>query len=481
MKHIVCCFIIYFIFLNTELSAQNKTADISAAQAIEDIDWLGRFISDAHIAPFSLFSEVEWKENIESLKAKLNSQDNISIAALYVNLLPVLYKIKDIHLSLYLPLKKNDYVQGKKYILKLKIKIFSDELYIMNQNINNLPKGSRVLKINNIEDTEIIHALRDVSPSDGVNPWSQNRIAERNFTELFPLLFHVNQTNILEVIKPDEDTVSIVHIAGEVLQKGFSNSGRKQKNRNYHEISLYKSLNAALIRIPSFSSGSSSEFRDFLKFAFGEIENANIEHLILDLRNNEGGYAERGERLLSYLIPDKTPYVTSIIFKKSKMADEIYNKQSRNSELLKHLFVLDELMNMDEKSYGSYDTVFYRETKPSGLVFLGKLYVMVNGLSVSTTGLVCNSLREHRGAFFIGEPGGFTPQGTFGQVLRFTLPNSGISGYVSTIRFNSGNDFVIDSIPFMPDVLVFESIDDFLKNRDPVLEKTLEIIQRKQN
>jgi C-terminal processing protease CtpA/Prc len=142
--------------------------------------------------------------------------------------------------------------------------------------------------------------------------------------------------------------------------------------------------------------------------------------------------------------------------------------------------VLDELMKLENSSYGTYDTVYYGNIKPHGFVFSGKLYILMNGLSVSTTGLVCNSLRLHRGALFIGEPGGFTPQGTFGQAIRFTLPNSGIAGYMSTIRFNSTNDFIIDSIPFMPDIHVNETIEDILEGRDPVLEKTLEIIRRKQ-
>ncbi len=475
------CFFLNILVFISQTQAQKTSAMISSESAIEDVEWLSHFIADVHIAPFSLLPQQIWNENVESLKQTLQAQESISRTELFIQLLYIFHKIKDIHLSLFLPGIKSTYINENKLILPLKVRILGDQLYVAEKNYEQMPFGSRIVKINHVNDSLIIDELRRVTPADGNNPWSQNRIAEKMFVELFPLLFQVKNFNEIEFIPPNADTVSVTKIPGFVPHKKYS-TGKSQKTlKSYHEITLYKSLNTAYLSIPSFSEGSVSAYNEFLKFAFSEIHDAGVEHLILDLRNNEGGYAERGEKLLSYLIPEKTPYVTSIVFKKSKMADEIFNKQSKNSLLIKRLFVLEELLRMESRPYGSYDTVYYGTTKPTKEVFQGKLYVLINGMSVSTTGLVCNSLREFRGAFFIGEPGGFTPQGTFGQVLRFTLPNSGISGYMSTIRFNSGYDFEIDTIPFMPDVRIFEDIEDLLQNRDPVVRKTLEIIKRKQN
>jgi len=60
------------------------------------------------------------------------------------------------------------------------------------------------------------------------------------------------------------------------------------------------------------------------------------------------------------------------------------------------------------------------------------------------------------------------------------LPNSRINGYMSTIRFNSNNDFTVGTDPFLPDIQVFETQKDIVEENDPVLEQTLNIIRNKQ-
>jgi hypothetical protein len=133
---------------------------------------------------------------------------------------------------------------------------------------------------------------------------------------------------------------------------------------------------------------------------------------------------------------------------------------------------------LESMPYGIFDTVFYAGSKPAPQhVFLGRVYVLINGMSISTTGLFCNSLRKHRGAVFVGQAGGFTTGGTYGQVLPFRLKHSGITGYMSTIRFVSDKEVVRDTLPFYPDIYVIETIHDIISKRDAALERTLEFIK----
>ncbi len=477
-----CVFLfLIFYFINIRYGfSQKKGIFLTSQQAIEDIEWLQKFIKDVHIAPNALFPEQEMNDSFIALKAKFMGMDKVSRTTLFINLLPVYYKVRDIHLSLFLPFPENDFIKQEKYVLDIKIKILNDNIYALGNTNPLIPAGSRILSVNNLPDSVILREIRAVSPSDGQNDFSKNRLAERNFVEFFPLLFPVRKENNLKIVQPERsDTTEVTISASQAEKNSFAKrSGTNAKN--FHEVMILDSLKTALIRVSSFTEGSNEDFRDYLNFAFGEIEKRNITNVIIDLRNNEGGFAMRGEMLLSYLIPLNVPYVTNVVFKKSRMADEIFNRQSRNSPLLKRILVLDELMKLENSSYGTYDTVYYRETAPADKVFRGKVYVLINGLSVSTTGLVCNSLRAHRGALFIGEPGGFTSSGTYGQVIKFSLPHSRISGYMSTIRFNSTEEFFNDSLPFMPDVPVNETIEDVLQNRDPVFAEALRIIILKQ-
>ncbi len=474
-------FILSVLFILSQSYGQNsKKAELTSEQAIEDIEWLIGFMEDVHIDPWAIISKDSLQNAFNHVRQQIESQGTISRSKFYTLILPAFHQLKDIHISLFLPSKYNDYVKSRKYFILLKIRIVEDMLINIDKKSNQLPFGARILSINGFSDSLIISTFRASSPSEGYNKFTKTRIVENSFAELFPLLFQIEKENIIQYVPFDSDETQTVTIKGMKPARNFYKSVYNQKNLNYHEVILYDSLKAALIKIPSFSDDGPTAYDNYLRFAFSTIQKAGTEHLILDFRGNEGGYAERGEVLLSYLIAEETPYVTNIIFKKSKMADEIFNQQSMDSPLLKRMYVLSELLKMKTRAYGTYDTVYYRHAQPHENAFHGKLYVLIDGMSISTTGLVCNSLRVHRGAVFIGEPGGFTSGGTFGQVIRFVLPNSRINGYMSTIRFNSNNDFTVGTDPFLPDIQVFETQKDIVEENDPVLEQTLNIIRNKQ-
>ncbi len=470
----------FFLYTNVVYAQKDKEI-LSLQEAISDIIWLEQFIEDVHICPDSLYSGNSLKKSFFLLKAEITRNGSISRTEFYTRLLPIFYIIQDIHLYLFLPIKDNEYLKQGNYFLPFQMKIIGDQLYLINADSKIIPKGARIISINGYHDYEIIAKLSSASPSDGNNPYSRALIAEKNFIELFPLFFPVFIMNQIRFMYPGSEEITSINYPGNNKIKKYIKSSGTNPVPNYHEMFFFEDPYAAMIRIPSFSEGSTDDFKDFLNFVFNTISERNIEHFIIDMRGNEGGYAERGEFLLSNLISHDTPYINSIIFKHSLMADEIFNKQSKNSPLLKRMYVLDELLKMSDTPYGTYDTIFYSKTEPHGQVYEGKLYVLINGLSVSTTGLVCNALREHRGALFIGQPGGFTPQGTFGQVIRFRLPHSRIMGYMSTIRFNSTDSFSVKTTPFLPDIHVDETINDVINDKDPVLEQTLDIIRKKQD
>lgn len=473
----VCLFFLSFL---TIAHAQKRDAPLSAQYAIEDVQWLERFIFDVHINVGALYPDSVLHQTFQNLIDSISGIQKISRVELYTSLLPVFHLINDIHLSMYLPKKQNEYVKNKGYFLLLPVRIIDNGLFVAKTKKSSIPFGARIVRINGIPDSVIIRKMQSTSPSDGDNIYSKNRIAEKNFIELFPLFFSVQKTNRVEWIRYNSlDTVS-TDVPGTKKINQLLQSTESSAYTNYHKITFYRSLSTVKIDVSSFSVDNSEDYKEFLRWVFYTLYEEDIDNLIIDLRNNEGGYAERGEQLLSYLIPQETPYITSIIFKKSQMADEIFNKQSKNSPILKRMYVLSELLDMKNQPYGTYDTVFYETTQPEEFHFEGNIYVLINGLSVSTTGLFCNSLRTHRGAVFIGEPGGFTPQGTFGQAIGFKLPHSKITGYMSTIRFNSTDSSAIMTQPFVPDVLVIETQEDIVLGRDPALNRTLEIIARKQ-
>ena len=196
------------------------------------------------------------------------------------------------------------------------------------------------------------------------------------------------------------------------------------------------------MRIADFTSGGPGEYERFLRDAFAMIAKEKTSTLVIDLRDNTGGYADRGMELCRYLFPNSFSYTCNLITKASK---SIRQELMRQSPLQREFFLFFS-KNFGSKSIKGIWTQKPSErsdysTKPINpankkLVYTGNLYLMINGFSASTSGLVINTLSQRKKTVTVGEPAGCLQNGTFGQPTKFELPNSGIIGYISILRFN---------------------------------------------
>lgn len=78
------------------------------------------------------------------------------------------------------------------------------------------------------------------------------------------------------------------------------------------------------------------------------------------------------------------------------------------------------------------------------------------------------ALKENTNAILYGEPTGGKPNG-YGEVRRFTLPNSKLIINYSTKYFESK----IENDSLMPDHVIEPSISDYINGIDPVMEEIL--------
>ena len=394
MRKCSSLFLLLYVLVVSPSLAQSQHQEISGKQAASDIRQLIQLVDDIHINPYVLYPDSLWKDELQKLILQFEKKASVSRSDVFISVLPHFFKLRDIHLSLSLPLKNNDYLKNRKHYLLMKVRILDDCLYYTGSFYTQIPFGSQIISINGVSAEEIIQKMLLMSPSEGMNPETQSLFAERNFLEYFPLVYHVQQSNKIQFIEPGGNNIVETYAEGKIPTKQSGKKGVPPKTPNYFKIQFYDNWNTAYIAIESFSHGSTQEYKDFLQFTFTTIWEKGVQNLIIDLRNNEGGYAERGEKLLSFLISEETPFVESIIYKNSRLADSIYDRLSKNSMLLKRMNILDEVYRLKSNPYGYIDTVFYAKSQPAPHhVFLGRVYVLINGMSISTTGLFCNSLR----------------------------------------------------------------------------------------
>jgi hypothetical protein len=104
-----------------------------------------------------------------------------------------------------------------------------------------------------------------------------------------------------------------------------------------------------------------------------------------------------------------------------------------------------------------------------GLSAKGHLFVIVSRNTFSSGLLAATDLRKVASPLIFGEPTGGKPN-SYGEVLTFSLPNSGLTVTYSKKYFKTQEQ---DTSSLLPDVTITVSAADFFAGRDPVLDAAL--------
>jgi len=226
----------------------------------------------------------------------------------------------------------------------------------------------------------------------------------------------------------------------------------------------------ANLKVRSFSKSlikrKGQRYKQFFKEAFQQIASHKMDHLILDLRGNDGGNAEIAVELFSYLNGETDSFYNEVFSITKKIDDEAYDEKVVLKDFRK-----------DGEIY-RYKKLGAHQSQPSKYLFTGALYVLTDAYSFSATGFLAGKLKNYNRAIFIGEETGGNPnQNTSGPKPKLTLPHSKVNITVPLIFFKTNVDFENTGRGVLPDHLVRPSIEDILEGNDTVLDYTKELIR----
>lgn len=188
-----------------------------------------------------------------------------------------------------------------------------------------------------------------------------------------------------------------------------------------------------------------------------EVLEKNPESLIIDLRNNQGGNAENGIYLFSYLLNQKFEYVRAL----KKVIGS-----TDTSQILKSIS----------------NTTFTKTGKPKENIYPGNLYVLTNGGSFSNSGIFCSRIKFYNRGKIIGEETGGNSTVLSGQFGGSTiLRNTKIECYNSNYQIVITDEKNSNCRGVIPDYKISPTIADIISNNDVILNYTLALIKQKQN
>ena len=189
--------------------------------------------------------------------------------------------------------------------------------------------------------------------------------------------------------------------------------------------------NIAYIRISRFGNDTATE----MNRAASKIIAKKSKGIILDLRNNPGGYLEAAVDVSSKFI-------------------------SR-----------DKIVVMEEMGDGSRKN---HKSRGKGILGNVPIVVLVNGGSASSSEIVAGALRDNIGAELVGKK-------TFGKgsVQELERLSGGSSLRITVAKWLTPNGEYIMEKGISPDFEVDLTKDDYNNDRDPQLDKAIEVLKEK--
>ncbi len=219
-----------------------------------------------------------------------------------------------------------------------------------------------------------------------------------------------------------------------IFREGWSETKEISIVRDVVEIPSLKlemkEDNIAYIKLYHFSETGRTAFQQ----AGVQILNSQADRIILDLRNNPGGYLEVAQSIAGWFL-EKGQVVTV----------EDFGGKKENKEYL---------------------------AQGAGQLSTYPLIVLINQGSASGSEILAGALRDNRDVLLVGEQ-------SFGKGSVQTLEDlTKGSVKVTVARWLTPNGTLIDGEGLAPDVEIEMTEDDYAEDLDPQLDKAIELIKQ---
>lgn len=313
-----------------------------------------------------------------------------------------------------------------------------------------IPLGSEVLEVNNIPvdeflRTQIIPYVFASTAHDLMNRTMQGLTMGKRDTEI-----------VFKIRTPagESKTITMVRNRSKVVDWAIQ--------RPVTPIFEHRKLESGIdyMALNTFNT-------DSIVIRFKEIlpQLQNSKGIIIDIRRNGGGNGGHASEILKHFTEQKTFLGSSWRTRELRSSYKAWGSHPSATypEYIKH--AKGEAWYIDSNSVVENDV--------TGKKIMAPIVVLIGNYTFSAAEdfLIFLSTIKDRKSVLIGDKTG----GSTGQPLMFQLPGGGWAG-VCTKRdtYPDGKDFVGFGIE--PDITVKETVDDLINNRDPVLEKGIEVL-----
>ncbi|MEX0844568.1 MAG: S41 family peptidase [Balneolaceae bacterium] len=461
-------------------SAQNfsYSTQFTPEQTEQDVDFL--FNATRNINPLLFENPLI----VTSFKQRLDSVRNEILVPLtrtefYVRFAPVLSSLQDGHTYLSIPFDDiSNYLNNGGLLLPFDV-IFLDEQIFIKKNYSDDLTFSAGMEIHSINGVSANQILLDLSQlQSGKNPnWGLRRMEGRSdlFKAFLWMKYGWNDTFDLQVTHHDE---SIHQILSGVKIETIRSQRESTNTSNLFNYRLIEH-DIGYLQV-SYFGGKTKSFRQFLKSTFDQIQKDQIDHLIIDVRDNVGGNSDQADELLSYFASEPFNSKKKVSVRASEQFKE--HAKQRIPKTLRWL----PLQYLDAKGRAIWRAddgamvVIDEEPvqpKPKSKRFTGNTYLLINEGSFSTAAVFASAFKRLGYGELIGRTTGGEDGIFYAESINVTLPNNDLNLVISSMKFQLDDESARMSKPgVVPNIYVNKILEDEIDSVDTILDEAKKLI-----
>lgn len=488
MKNILKILIISIIS-----NAVQGQKQLNSVKATEDFTIFENILSKGHPGLYEYISKDSLTNLIAAQKNRID--DSINDINLYKSLATITSALGDGHLQLFAP----NTLKTQNYYFPLILKIINTEFYTDTDDFS-IPVGSKIDRINGIPSATILQKLKKFVSSDGYNITRKYRDIELKFGLYFAYEYGITKNFDITYRSPGSDDVKTISLAAEPFIKvRLRNAKRNSYFHSFHKakdtiqyfekrisnkspyVYYPKDLKTAVIVVNSFR-GDVKIFKSNLIKIFKEINKKRAEHLIIDVRNNDGGYRPNAIHLFNFITETKFKQRTKEFVVTLQIPEKDYIIQTFGDEnlFLKAKFQQHPVIDGWEIKFDELETIMVPEKHR----FKGKVYVLTSGTTFSAgTEFALDAKNDPKITILGEETGGGYYQHVGQFPVYYELPNSKIIVvmFLEKIEHFVANHDVKKGSGILPDKYITLDRNDLIAGTDPLLKYLYQLISLYKN
>ncbi|MEZ4847028.1 MAG: S41 family peptidase [Bacteroidia bacterium] len=446
MKQIKILILITFVVMTSNLASQNHS--YSNKEIASDLAYLKTELEQNHPNLYTYSSKEQIDEWFKTKSSNL--PDSLTDKEAFKIITSISGLLKDGHSYMYPNARHLEEFFKSAPLFPLDVFLMNDNLIVVGNHSNeqNIPLGVVLTRINGIEIKEIQSLIVQHTCRDGNNLAYPKHLFYQFFPAFYSYFYGFYKSFQIEYITPKGEQK-------EIIIQGLRRSEIKAKKENQQEkgidIKLLLNKKAAFISIKSFDqkilkNDYHQKFKKEIKKAFKLLEEEDIEHLAIDLRDNQGGALSNGVYLLQHFMDSAFQCVNSYFVLKNGKRKRLHIK---------------------------WDNYFEPKKKNH---FDGKVYIFINGGSYSCSAIVANSFKENKRGQVLGQmSGGSAYVNSGGPNERITLPNTKILFTIPKTQYNLRSDLEEIVLGVIPDIEIQDKPDRIIEKKDNFIDKFKEL------